>query len=234
MANELGKSSFSEYIIVQSDAQEMSESRFNLLIGAMLSWGFFINCLLIRYLTPTLLRWVYGSRGSNPLIVLLVGYFALALTGSALLRRRNTTLAFIGYNLIALPVGIVLALVLWSYDAAIVQQAMLSTAAITFIMMVAATLRPAFFERIGSALGIALLATIVVELAASLIFRMHPGIIDWVVVVIMALYVGFDWARANSVQRTPYNAIAASSALYLDIINIFLRLLRILSRSRRN
>ena len=30
------------------------------------------------------------------------------------------------------------------------------------------------------------------------------------------------------------NAIAAASALYLDIINIFLRVLRILARSRSN
>ena len=50
----------------------------------------------------------------------------------------------------------------------------------------------------------------------------------------MALYIGVDWVRANSVQRTTTNAIAAASALYLDIINIFLRVLRILARSRSN
>ena len=50
----------------------------------------------------------------------------------------------------------------------------------------------------------------------------------------MALYIGYDWVRANSVQRTTTNAIAAASALYLDIINIFLRLLRILARSRND
>ena len=35
-------------------------------------------------------------------------------------------------------------------------------------------------------------------------------------------------------KRTTTNAIAAASALYLDIINIFLRVLRILGRSRRD
>ena len=233
--NNMEKSSFSQYVIYQSGARELSESRFNLLIGATLSWGFLLNYLLVRFATPSLLQVVYaGENRSGALIGLLVGYFICVLAGSYLVRRRSTGLAFLGYNLIALPIGVILALVVWEYDQSIVQQAMLATAAITFLMMIASTFAPGLFLRIGSALGMALLATIVVELASSLIFHTRVALVDWVVVGIMALYVGFDWARANSVQRTAYNAIAAASALYLDIINIFLRLLRILSRSRRD
>ena len=83
-------------------------------------------------------------------------------------------------------------------------------------------------------ISIALLAVILVESLALLLFRADITILDWVVVGIMCMYIGYDWVRANSVQRTTVNAIAAASALYLDIINILLRVLRILSRSRRD
>ena len=98
--------------------------------------------------------------------------------------------------------------------------------------MIVATAAPSVFQRMAGGLSVALLATIVVEALGSIFFRSVYTITDWVVVGIMCMYIGYDWVRANSVQRTTTNAIAAASALYLDIINIFVRLLSILARSR--
>jgi len=231
--NNMEKSSFSQYVIYQSGAQELSESRFNLLIGATLSWGFLLNYLLVRFATPSLLQVVYaGENRSSAFIGLLVGYFVCVLAGSFLVRRRSTGLAFLGYNLIAIPVGLVASIAVIGYDPTIVVRAVLITAIITCVMMIVSAVFPAAFARMGSGLSVALLAVIIVESLAMLLFRMDLAVLDFVVVGIMSLYIGFDWVRANSVQRTTTNAIAAASALYLDIINIFLRVLRILARSR--
>ncbi len=43
-------------------------------------------------------------------------------------------------------------------------------------------------------------------------------------------YIGVDWGRANQIERTVDNAIDSAAALYLDIINLFLRILRIMSK----
>ena len=199
MANSFGngQSSFQSHMTFREGAGELSESRYNLLIGATLTWGFFLNFLIMQFAGPAILNMVISSPASYStfMIGFLVAYIALVL---------------------------------------IVTRAALVTAIITLIMMIVSTLAPSVFQRMGTGLGVALLGVIVVESIAMLLFRMNITFIDWIVVGIMCLYIGFDWVRANSVQRTATNAIAAASALYLDIINIFLRVLRILARSRSN
>ena len=231
-----GQSSFQSHMTFREGASELSESRYNLIIGAMLTWGFFLNFRITQLAGPAILNMVLYSPASYStfMIAFVVAYFALAMTGSALVRSYSPVRCFIGYNLIAVPVGVVVAIAMIGYDTQLVTRAALITAIVTLIMMIVSMLAPQVFARMGTGLGVALLSVIVVESLAMLIFRMSITAIDWIVVGIMCLYIGFDWVRANSVQRTTTNAIAAASALYLDIINIFLRVLRILARSRSN
>ena len=69
-----------------------------------------------------------------------------------------------------------------------------------------------------------------VELVELFILGIHHGVIDWIVVLIFCGYVGVDWGRANQIPKTLDNAIDSAAALYMDIINLFLRILRILGR----
>ena len=234
MANFSG--GFQSHMTFREGAGELSESRYNLLIGAALTWGFFLNFLIVQFAGPAILSMALSSPAgySTFMIGFLVAYIALVLIGSALVRSYNPARCFLGYNLIAVPVGVVVALATVGYDPQIVTRAALITAIVTLIMMIVSTLAPSVFARMGSGLGVALLGVIVVEAFATLLFRMDVSILDWIVVGIMCLYIAYDWVRTNSVQRTATNAIAAASALYLDIINIFLRVLRILARSRSN
>ena len=97
-------------------------------------------------------------------------------------------------------------------------------------MMCLGTLFPAFFQKISGVLTIALLLVIVVELIEIFIFNTHHGILDWIVVLIFCGYIGYDWGRANQIPKTVDNAVDSAAALYMDIINLFLRILRILGR----
>ena len=218
----------------RTGAVELSESRYNLTIGATLTWGFLLNFLLMQFAGPAIVNMLYRApdRFSFFQIGFLIAYFVLVMIGSSMVRSFSPGKCFLGYNLIAIPVGIVVTIATIGFDPTIVTRAVLITAIITLVMMLVSAVFPATFTRMGSGLGIALLATVIVESLALLLFRMDLAFIDFIVVAIMCLYIGFDWVRANSVQRTTANAIAAASALYLDIINIFLRVLRILARSR--
>ncbi len=230
MANTYGNNGFMSYMTYQHQAQELSESKYNLLIGATLTWGFGLNYLMMTLLGPAVLNIMYGA-GTLPF---LLGYIVLVMLGSSMVRSFDPVKCFIGYNLIAVPVGIVAVSATMFYDPTIVVRAVLCTAVVTLSMMIASSLFPHIFARYAPALSFALLAVVIVESVMLLLFRMDVTILDWVVVGIMSMYIGYDWVRANSVQRTAANAIAAASALYLDIINLFLRLLRILARSRRD
>lgn len=64
------------------------------------------------------------------------------------------------------------------------------------------------------------------------VFHAQSGVTDWIVAAIFCGYVGYDWGRANNIPKTLDNAVDSAAALYMDIINLFLRILRILGRKK--
>jgi FtsH-binding integral membrane protein len=60
---------------------------------------------------------------------------------------------------------------------------------------------------------------------------LFPGaytLVTWIGAAIFALYIGYDYWRAQQFPKTLDNAIDCSLDIYLDIINLFIRILRIL------
>lgn len=208
------------------EATVISDSFYNLIIGLVLGYGFCFNWLIVKYIPYAALRSI------NPFIF-LAGYFGSCFLGVYLFTKYNKPIiSFIGYSLVVIPFGAVVNLVVHHYDPSLVLQAIKITGMVTVSMMVLGTLFPSFFKRIAVALTISLLLVIVWELVEIFILKIHHGIIDWIVVVIFCGYVGVDWGRANQIPKTVDNAIDSATALYMDIINLFLRILRILGRRR--
>lgn len=210
----------------ESSGQRISANVYNLIIGLVLCWGFLVNAVMVKTIS-------YESIASISPIIFFVGYFASCFFGVFLYSKSNNPLvSFIGYNFVVVPFGLIINLVVCHYDPSIVLDAIQVTGAVTAIMMVLGSMFPRFFEKISGALGIALLAVIIVELVEVFIFKTHHGIIDWIVVVLFCGYVGYDWGRANRIPKTVDNAVDSAASLYMDIINLFLRILRIMGRRR--
>lgn len=202
----------------------ISGSLYNFIIGITLLWGFFVNYLMVINIP--------ASTFSNisPMLF-FIAYFASCFFGIYLFNKSdNPWVSFIGYNFVVVPFGFIINIVVSRYDPYLVTEAIRVTALVTFIMMLLGSMYPAFFKKIVGALTIALLCVIVIELIEIFFFNSHHGILDWAVVAIFCGYIGYDWARANAIPKTYDNAIDSAAALYIDIINLFLRLLRILGR----
>lgn len=197
---------------------------YNLVIGLTLIWGFAVNYLMVTNIDPEAIASI------NPWIF-FIGYFASCFFGIYLFQKStNPVVSFIGYNFVVVPFGLIINMVVSQYDPELVTEAIRITGLVTIAMMCLGTLFPAFFQKISGALTIALLLVIVVELIEVFIFNTHHGILDWIVVLIFCGYIGYDWGRANQIPKTIDNAIDSAAALYMDIINLFLRILRILGR----
>ena len=197
---------------------------YNLVIGLTLIWGFAVNYWMVTNIDPEAIASV------NPWIF-LIGYFASCFFGIYLFQKSsNPVVSFIGYNFVVVPFGLIINMVVSQYDPELVTEAIRITGLVTIAMMCLGTLFPAFFQKISGALTIALVLVIVVELIEVFIFNTHHGILDWIVVLIFCGYIGYDWGRANQIPKTIDNAIDSAAALYMDIINLFLRILRILGR----
>ncbi|MGY5452797.1 Bax inhibitor-1 family protein [Agarivorans sp. MS3-6] len=202
----------------------ISASLYNFVIGATLVWGFFVNWLMVLNIPAESIAAV------NP-IIFFVGYLASCFFGIYLFSKSdNPLVSFIGYNFVVVPFGLIINLVVSRYNPDIVLEAIRVTGLVTFVMMLLGSMYPAFFKKISGALTIALLCVIVVELVEIFIFNTHHGILDWIVALIFCGYIGYDWARANAIPKTYDNAVDSAAALYMDIINLFLRILRILGR----
>lgn len=213
-------------------ATELSSEVYNYVIGGTLLYGFLINCFMVKYCYDSVARLF-----SNPIAFFAI-YFVLVIIGSMMVKGSDSpVVSFIGYNLIVVPLGLVLTIVINAYNLAglssTVTMAFGITALVTIAMMLAATVFPNFFLSLGRTLFFTLLVTVIIE--AVLVFTGHGlGVIDYIVVLIFCGYIGYDWARANSCAKTVDNAIDSAAELYVDIINLFLRILRILARSNNN
>ena len=209
-----------------SHGNRISTNVYNLVIGLVLCWGFLVNWIMLKTIS-------HETIASINIWVFLIGYLASCFFGIYLFTKSDVPLvSFIGYNFVVVPFGLIINLVVYQYDPGLVLDAIRITGLVTFGMMILGSLFPAFFQRIRGALFVALIVVIIVEMIEIYIFGMHHGIIDWIVAVIFCGYIGYDWGRANRIPKTVDNAIDSAAALYMDIINLFLRILRIMGRRR--
>ncbi len=201
----------------------VTRERFNLILGGTLLWGFLMNILFCVFLGRAAARLPYG--------VVTIAYVVLAFTGILINTRSQKPLwSFVGYNLVVLPLGLVLSALIADAGADAVRETFQITAAVTAGMLLLSNRKPELFSRMGPCLLGALLLALAAELVSFLFSRSFEAV-NVVVALIFCGYIGFDWARAQQRPCTADNAIDSACALYLDIINLALRILA--SRSRR-
>ena len=103
--------------------------------------------------------------------------------------------------------------------------ALVTTVAITLLMILLGSIFPQIFLSMGRVLGVCVTGVVICELIFLLIGFSTPSIWDWIVALIFCGYIGYDWAEAQTKLRTLDNAVDSVVALYLDIVNLFVRLL---------
>lgn len=202
----------------------ISASSYNLIIGAMLLYGFIINVILVLFA---------GSIVSaiNP-IALLIGYFICVIVASFMVAKsQNPVISFIGYNLIVVPVGALMSIIVPFYDPKHIIAAIVTTAGVTFSMMVLGITFKKFFSKLGIVLLASLLIGAIAEFI-TILFGYGGDLFNWLFVIIFSLYIGYDWHKAQAYRKTVDNAIDSATDIYLDIINLFLRLLRLFSKKK--
>ncbi len=199
----------------------LSVKAYNAALAGLLLYGFAANAIVCLLFTEQV--W-----GMNP-FVLIGGYLVSSFAGIFVAHlTANPALRFLGFNLVVVPSGMIVASILPLYHFETVMHALIGTALIAGIMLVAAVVRPRTFEGLGPVLILSLVSAFVVELFMLFIFHSSSIFIDIAVVIVMACFVGFDFVQANKCTRTLNNAVAFAIDLYMDILNIFIRLMSIL------
>lgn len=218
-------SALSSEVWKRGGVDEMPRRTFYLFLGAILSWGFILTMIVSK-----------ATAGWHPNIwmLLLVG-LGIPIAGIFISAMSGAALSFIGFNMVVGGMSAILGPVLASYNMAnpgLVERAAMFTALATACMGATGVAYPKFYESIGGFLFGALLTLVAVSIAQLFIPAIQDvGIIDYIAAGIFALYIGYDMHRANTIPATLDNAVDVAVSLYLDIINLFLRLLRIIGSS---
>lgn len=207
--------------IRHKEVEQMSARAYNLTIGGVLLWGFIINALMCAFTG----EFFTGLYEEHP-ILFLIAYFVVAIIGIIVCHMKSGVgMTFLGYNLIVFAVGTVLAICVPQASGFSILNACLITVAVTLVMIGVSTIKPDVFLSMGATLFICLSAAILIELFMLLFGIYIPKLWDYAIVVLFCGYVGYDWAVAQTKRRTVENAVNSCAGLYLDMINIFIRLL---------
>lgn len=204
--------------IMQPDS--ISAGFYNFLIGSFLIYGFLINVFECSILSAIHLPKLPAFLG-------LFVYILCALVGSFFVREKAGTLSvFIGYHFFVVPVGVSVWLATSGrYMGDILEAAGLTTA-ITFMMLLASSLFPKFFAGLGRFLLVSLFSFVICELVSVFVFGYFSNIFNLIAVFLFSLYIGYDWYMGTVRRKCVANALRTALELYLDVINIFLALLR--------
>ncbi len=108
-----------------SGETEISPRLYNLVIGVVLCWGFWVNWMMVGTIPAESLRAI------SPWIF-LIGYFASCFFGIYLFSKSdNPIVSFIGYNFVVVPFGLIINLVVSRYDPNLVVEAIKITGLVT-------------------------------------------------------------------------------------------------------
>ncbi|MBO7674977.1 MAG: US12 family protein [Atopobiaceae bacterium] len=169
----------------------------------------------------------------NPLIP-LIAFVVATILGIILMSvgksKQNVGLSAVGYVLFSLTFGFTVSLALQRYDVGTITYAFAITACVSGIFLVAGVTFPQVFSRIGGVLIVGLIGVMVVEFVAITFFHADQTIFDYIVIALFCGFLGYDSYRMSVDDPTVPNAIYHASDIYIDIVNILIRVLDILDR----
>ncbi len=204
----------------------VSDRTYNLIMGGTVLYGIAVNIILCN-LVGNVYMYV------NP-IMFMLAYFVLCFAGIFIANKsQNPAVSFLGYNMVVVPFGLVISTLVEAYggiSSALVTDAFYFTALITAIMVFASLAFPSVFDRMGGFLFVSLIALLICGIFAMFMPGMYT-IYSYAAAAIFSLYIGYDFHRSQMFPRTVDNAIDCALDIYIDIANLFVRLLQIFGRS---
>ena len=200
-----------------------STPKYNMIMGLVLFWGFFVNWLIVAFVDPAMVLGVVNG------FIVLIAYTASSSYGYYLfMSSENPRTSFIGYNLVVLPLGFSLNLVLHDIDPLVLFYAFEISSLLTLLMMLFGYLFPSFFQKIYGVLVVSLLCVVIIEMIQIFVFGVHQEWLQWVMIGLFCAYIGYDWGIANQEPKTLDNAIDSAAMIYIDVITLFLRIIKLI------
>jgi len=219
--------SFNDSVWERSGSDVLSKNLFAFLVSFWTAIGLVASAISAYYTQNWKIGWEFL------VIVLIVSILGVIIS----LKSNNPFISFIGYLMVAVPFGMMLGPVVAMYTTASVVRVLFITTTIVVVLGVVGAIIPDNLEGWGSylfgGLILLLIGSFIVPIAGLFGIPIDHALtwMDWIGVLLFSGYVVFDWNRAMRVPFTMDNSIDCALAIYLDFVNIFIRLLRLTGTS---
>lgn len=158
-------------------------------------------------------------------LVATIGSIVLMSVGKS---KQSVSLSLVGYTIFSLSFGFTVATILTRYNVGTIYYAFGITACLSGIFLIAGVVFPDFFSRLGGVLCLGLIGVLLIEFVAVFFFHANQTIFDYIVIILFCGFLGYDSYVMSSDEPTVPNAIFHASNIYIDIVNILIRVLDIL------
>ena len=195
---------------------------------------------IAAYLTLLSPVFLYNLLSTGAFAFLLLAEVVIVLINGWAIRKSNLVLAGIMYLLYAVSNGITMTIVFLAYDLGSVKEAFLLATVIFGVMAAFGFFTKKDLSTVGAVCSMGLLGVLLVTALNTFVFHSSGMdlVMDYVVILLFVGITAFDMYRMkqmayeggeNEVNRI---ALFTGMQLYLDFINIFLRLIRIMGRRK--
>ena len=196
-----------------------------------------ITAFMTANASGSLYRIFWGSGSMAPLVVCFIIEFALVIAATMTIKRNNVALSAVLFFSFAIVNGFTLSVVLLVYQTSSVVSVFFITAVIFGIMAFIGATTKRDLTSIGSLLFMGLIGII---LAGVVNMFLHSSGLDFAITIIgIIVFIGLtaydtqkikELARANTGLDVNVIGLYGAMTLYLDFINLFLKLLRLLGK----
>lgn len=199
----------------------LSKNLYVFFIAVWTTLGIVASAIAAYYTQTWELTWVFFIG------VLLVGILGVVIA----LWSKNPLISLFGYMLVAIPFGMMLGPVVALYTIASVFNILIVTASVVVVFGFVGAILPDSLENwrgwLFGALVMLLIGYFVVPFASFFGLPVDRALswLDWIGVVVFCFYVIYDINRALRIPYTLDNSVDVALSIYLDFINIFIRLL---------
>jgi len=216
-------------------AHAMSRQLYMLLICAWTAGGIAFSAVMSAISQD----WQLDSWNKWAYIGFFIGVLVVSIGGTIIAQMSdNPLISALGYLLVAGPFGLMLGPVVAMYEASSVVKVFALTSFVVLVLGLVGALLPDDLSSWGVPLLGALLLLIggyfIVPLLGAFGIPVDGAmtVLDWVALVIFGALVIYDLNRAVRLPHTLDNAIDSAVAIYLDFINIFIRLLSLMGQKK--
>lgn len=229
-----GSSSMAGLLTAEAMNNVLVKSFFFMFIALMITG---ITAMIVAS-SESMLMLLYG-QGSAPIIAVLILEFALVLICSATLKQNNAVLSGTLFLLYSIVNGITFSVIFLVFQISSIASIFFVTSIIFAVMALYGAVTKKDLSSWGSILMIGLIGIII---ASVVNFFIGSSMVDTVVCVIgVALFIAFTAYDVNKIKKlsqmntglsTTVLGLFGALNLYLDFINLFLKLLRLFGKRR--